>query len=289
MHDFTELDRNINLNKPENYHLSIQLMQDGLSFCILESYIGRYVGAKHHHFDKTLVFEVYLDKVAHMLETEPLLQNKFGSVALMVMDPNAFLIPGAVFNKTEVKTYFEINRELNELEEIHYNHIPCFDAYNVFAAHSELLNLFRNKYKGVGIFHQRTSMLNNKNMEAQTGLRIYVNNDPHFFDLVAVQDNKLIFCNAYTYVTENDFVYFFLNTFKQLRIDPNKGRVFIVGEVDKKARQITLLGKYIKPLEIGTVGEEFSHSPNLSHIAKPYYYNLYNLYRCVSLVEHTRG
>ncbi len=290
MHDFTELDRNINLNKPENYHLSIQLSPDGFSFCILETYIGRYVGVKHYHFKKSMYFDQYMENIYQIINTDPLLKCNYHSTSLMSVSDKALLIPEEIFEKDTVKEYFSVHEDLGELHELHYNYIPNFKTYNVFSQHHELLNLFRQSYHDVGIFHQWTSLLLKPDLE-ETILKTkaVVNFNDQFFDFVVIKENKLLLCNKYFYKNENDFVFYLLNVFKQLKIDSNECEIVIMGNTQEKNRYFELLGKFVTKYEISGPGDWYSYSPALKNISKPYFYNLYNLHRCVSLEESTEG
>ena len=288
MHDFTELDRKIDINKPEKYHISIQLQPDGFSFCILETYLKRYIGTQHYLIKEQIHFEDYLTNIDKILNTDPLLQPRYNSVSLMHTSKKAILVPDVLFNKEEVRIFFDINEQRDELEEIHYNHIPAFNTYNVFAVHHELLNLFRNKYKNTGIFHQWSSILSIKDLENTfPGSKAYIHFNKHYFDIVIVKDKRLLFCNSFDYKNENDFVFYVLNTFKKIKLELSDLEIIVIGDVYDKGKYFELLGKFVDSYEIGNVDEEFSYSPSLKNISKPNLYNLYNLYRCASLAENT--
>jgi len=288
MHDFTELDRNISLDKPEKYNLSIQLMRDGFSYSILETYIGRYVGAKHYQFRANMYFDDYLEKISRILSNDELLSTGYGGINLMVVSGKAILIPEDIFNEKDIKEHYILNENLEDLEEIHYNFIPYFKTYNVFSSHHELLNLFRSKYQDINIYHQRSSILNMKELEvSSSGLKIYVNFTTSFFDLIIVKENKLIFCNSFIYSSENDFIFYLLNTLKQLKLNDSGCEILIIGNIENKGRYFDLLRKFINDFEIGDMGDEFSFSPSLKNVSNPFLYNLYNLYRCVLLEANT--
>ena len=270
MHDFTELDRNIDLNKTENYHLSIQPTLDGFSFCLLETYIGRYVGTRHYQFKGNMHFDNYLNKVSRILNNDELLKHQFGSVSLNMVNQKAILIPKQVFDKTRVKKYFELNCPLGELDELHYNFNPFHKVYNVFSVHHELLNIFRSKYEKVGVFHQWTSLIGLKELEeAIEGSLAYINFNTGFFDIVIVRENKLLICNSYVHKNENDFVFYLLNVLKQLNIDKEDCAIKIIGNTADKGKYFDLLGRFVNKFEIGNIGDEFSFSPSLKNISGP--------------------
>ena len=288
MHDFTELDRNIDLNKPEKYHLSIQLGQDGFSFCILEKYIKRYVGIRHYQINDKLYFNDYLEKIRSIINEDNLLKLPYASVSLLFPTRKSILIPGDIFEKEEIKAYFDLNDDLDDLDEIHFNFIPLFNTYNVFAIHTDLLNIFRSNFKSLKLYHQWSSVLCSLELEnSKQGSCTLINFNSNFFDLIVVNEMKLIFCNSFEIKNENDFAFYLLNSLKNLDPEIKKSKILMIGNTSNKSKYFDLLNMYIKNFEIGDLTEEFSYSPALKNTVKPTFYNLYNIFRCELLEENT--
>ena len=73
---------------------------------------------------------------------------------------------------------------------------------------------------------------------------------PEEFDLVIIQQKKLLFFNSFSYKTPEDFLYYLLFTMEQLQLDTGETKVRVFGTVEEGDRLFDLCQEYIQHLSV---------------------------------------
>ncbi len=267
----------------DNHHLdiSIQTSLNGFSFAIYESTGKSYRAFKSLPFQNILMIEDFIDKVKELLDNENLLKLGFQKARILHLTQKSTLIPTEYFSPDKLKSYFEFNHTLNELDEIHYNYIEKIGAYNIFTVPSYFSGLIFKYYKQIHFFHQGTSLIEFAlNFFRSKERMILINLNPNFFDLLVCEENKLKLYNSFMYQNENDVIYFLLYIFKQFQLKPDEQSVYLCGEHMMDQNIVTELKNYIKEVRYLDTNNYFAKTPHLQKLNTSRYLNLFNLIRC---------
>ncbi len=279
MADFNLLDKLFTKNKTSSYHLSIQVDLEGFSFCVLDIEKDLYIALKKYPFDKIKDLENLVDRVDFLFKNDDILKNPYQSISFVYLSQKSTLVPDAFFDKENLKSYFEFNHSLDELDEIHFNHIPAIQAYNVFAIPNYLANQVYNEYNRVKFFHQATPFINSviKGFSQSSGIHINLNNN--FFDIVVKQNNKLKLYNTFLYKNETDLLYFLFYVIKQLNLDLDTILLTLCGEQSNKFIFFEAIKKYVPGIMFfEPVSPGFSSVFEKISVHK--FFNLFYLYNC---------
>jgi len=69
--------------------------------------------------------------------------------------------------------------------------------------------------------------------------------DNHF-EIIVLQENKLLFFNSFEYQTPQDFIYYVLFVYEQLKLDTNNDTLHVFGMIDNQSDLYALAYTYIK-------------------------------------------
>jgi hypothetical protein len=103
-----------------------------------------------------------------------------------------------------------------------------------------------------------------------------------FFDIACVEEGKLVLCNNFAYVNENDLLYYVLYIYNHLGLNVQTVPLYLSGDQSSRVSYFDQLKQYL-PLAA------YNHSTGLpglaaglSHIRKHKFHNLLNLQMCAS-------
>lgn len=234
------------LNNIIKKELSIQVSLNGFSFLIRSVSDNTMLAFKHHEFSHLHLVDELLRKVEHILASDKKLQSEFEKSTITYINQNATLVPDEFFNVDELKTIFEFNHNLNELDELHHNHIEEIKAHNVFSLPNYLTNIFYNKYKNIEFRHQASNLIKFGSSVIFDKYTILIGINSTFFDLVVFENKHLLLYNSFQYTNALDFIYFLLYAFNQLKIEPSTQNVYILGEASKNKALIQELKRNVR-------------------------------------------
>ncbi|RLD61743.1 MAG: hypothetical protein DRJ01_07380 [Bacteroidetes bacterium] len=277
------IDPNFSINNTFQYHISLQLMLKGFSFCIIDTSLQKYIALKHYKFEKISSYASSLNKLNEIFNNDELLYNKFKSVKLIFASQRETLVPLPLFSNEDIKKYFYFNQSEEKNEEVLYNKIKNSDAVNIFSIPTKFINFFNNKFDNITYYHQSTPFIENaliENKNQKFDYKVYVYNYEFFFDVIVISPQKLLFYNTFKYKNENDFAYYLMNIFEQLKLNPSQTPVYLMGDITKQSDCYNIIKKFITNIYFKKLSNSFDYSYVFNQIPEHYFFNMLNLYQC---------
>ncbi len=235
-------------NSPE-HTLSIRLLPDGFCFVVASLSEKRPLYFCHVTEAGKSVTQLFSEQL-NKLDS---LRRKYSEVIFLNDDKAYTLMPSAVFNESDKAAYWKFcaNGDPTDTKVIQDAMELC-DAVLLHNIPTTLANLLEERFPSIRYIH-RQSILSTRTMmrSKETGeesVGILMGRD--FFDLAVVKENALQMVNTFPRKDDEGFLYFTLNVFDQLKIDPYKAKVTMRGEVTEKSSATTKLAKYVSDITI---------------------------------------
>jgi len=211
-----------NINKTSSYHLSLQIGHFGYSDSMIDTIRRQYIALKHAPLEATKSDTIFYDQIKDAIKSDTFLSKNFKSVDFIFVSRKSTLVPSVYFDKSNLKKMVELNFQIADYEEIHFNKIKNPDAYNVFTIPSYITTLMVNAFPEVRFYHQSTSLIESNLLRSDTGAktRFALNIYDDFVDILGVKNSKLLFNTTNYYQTGADLVYIITNAMKQLNLKP---------------------------------------------------------------------
>lgn len=279
MLQFELLDETLDINKTQFYHLSIQAALDGFLFAILDPDASRYVGIKSYRFDKAIDPDQQYESILDIMEKDPFLQKAYLGVSCIHDESRSTLLPSALFERDHLKLYFEFNHVLNDLDELHFNHLKQADAYLVFPVYSEISNLYLKRWLNTRFFHQATPLIDVLT-SLGNGKLAGINFSGGHFDIAVVDNRQLKYHNNFRFRSEEDLVYFMLFVFDKLGMDQENTPVLLSGEIDKFSDRPAQIKRYFRKLSFQHAPGGFQYPSTFQKIQEHSLLNLLSIYHC---------
>ncbi|MEP2170624.1 DUF3822 family protein [Polaribacter sp.] len=237
---------NITLSNTKDTKLSIQFNLDGFSFCITNTAETLYF-ADYIFEEKQITPEKLLSKIEHIFKTDSILQKDFSSV-LVVHQNNLFtLVPNRFFNQNKLTEYLNFNIKTLATDYITFDDLPSIAAKNIFVPYVNINNyLFQNfgefEYKHhLTILIEKLIFIHNSKEK-----NVFVNVSNDNIDIVVLQNKQLIFSNSFYFETKEDFIYYILFTFEQLKLNVEEIELYFTGLIEKESEIYNITYQYIR-------------------------------------------
>lgn len=267
-----------------SYFLSIRSASDGLSFCVLDPVINTYIAYAFIPFKDNSKDHI---KTQELLITEKLLNLPYKKVLFMIESPHATLVPSALYDPSRKQELFSLNHSLYESDlQLEAQKIKMADAWNIFSVPKFLFHLIKNQFDSVSFYQQyspfiETCLLSVQNKTHENSINIDLHHN--FFDIVVMESRSLKMCNSFRFTNTNDFVYFVLFTFEQLKMSTENTKINLHGVYDRQNIYYQSLKNYLRQTKIAATSYhfEFSESLRIKESFKQEHHNLFNLAICV--------
>ena len=248
-----------NLNKK----LSIQVSLNGLSFCILNQQKNRIIYFKRLDFERQLDPVRLLSEIELIYEREEELKQPVDQVILLFNNALFSLVPEDMFDEDNASDYLKFNTKILKTDFIAFDGLKQ-NIINVYIPYANITNYFFDKY---GEFEYRHSLsvlidsLLSLPPDKET-TKVYLHSHLSSYELVVIENGKLVLANSFEYETKEDFLYYILFTAEQLKLDPLNIDLILLGDITKDSEEYKMAWNYVKNISFLGPFHPFSFEEN---------------------------
>jgi hypothetical protein len=248
MPDFIKADT-FDIEKTNQYKLSIQVSLNGFSFLAVQSSEKKIVACK------STPLNISTDKLIarHLkewLENEEFFRNDFQEVKIFIFTERFTIIPNDCdsdeFSQELVSVLFDLNDEYS----VKKNKVDDCNSHLYFPVHNDINEVLQLFFPKTRCFHPVYAILEIPMQPGKRNSSVIISFAKNFY-LIVKKNNKLILANPFQFSHKNDLVYNVINTFQQLETSRMETDLLIDGV--------------------------FSDNYEISELLKPYFENISSL------------
>ena len=255
--------------------MTIQHSLDGLSFVIFDTAENKFIALKHYHIsEKNISLETLL---IELQEKESWKLEDFKNVNILIDNNNNTFVPKDYFQEEMKENYLSL---LNiEHSNVLTDDINGSEIINVYSTQDKLT--FSNE--NIKTYHSSSILVKKLIKEFSSRnpeTRAFVNVKNNSYELIILNNDKLIFHNYFSFNTKEDFLYFLLFTFDQHNIDNESIPLYFLGFIEEKSSIVDLCSRYIRNIRFFNRDNDFNYINELNSVPYYYYYTLYSFTSC---------
>ncbi len=242
-----------NNNKQEKHtiiKMSIQVRLNGFSFCIINCNSNEILWFKKVDLGKECSPVQILEEIEKLYVEEEMLQQEFKEVGILFSNDLFTIVPATYFVEEEASTYLKFNTKILQTDVVAHDMLS-HDLVNVYIPYTNINNYFFDKYGEFEFQHNISvlieAVLAKKQVKPEA--QIYLNDYNNYYELVIVQNNKLLLANTFHYETKEDFIYYLLFTLEQLQLNPSEVDLWLLGSIVKQSENYEIAYTYIKNID----------------------------------------
>jgi Protein of unknown function (DUF3822) len=252
--------------------LAIQVATNGLSFCCfdtLNNTVKTIKTIKFNTFDTSIKTE---DLFADAFRENQELTVKYDEVIVIHNNNLSTFVPTALFDEEYLGSYLQYNTKVFETDFFAFDTIEKYDMNNVFIPYVNINNFFIEQFGSFNYKHANSILVSklldiSKNKDEK---KMFVHKNDYHFEIVVVQNQKLLLFNSFDYLTPEDFIYYILFTAEQLNLNPENFKLDLMGLIQENDEFYNIAYKYIRNVSLFDVNDlrwnnYFSEAENRQH------------------------
>ncbi|WP_179335121.1 DUF3822 family protein [Winogradskyella costae] len=242
--------------------LSIQINLNGLSFCILNRTLNAVEFLKTIPFEqKTTPVEV-LNHLKTELSNNTVFSEDFNAVLVIHQNELATLVPEELYNVEHKADYLKFNSKILRNDFITEDDISINKSVNIYVPYVNINNYIFDTF-GEFVYKHSSSVLIDSHLqhiETEEFPTVYLNINKTTVEVLVIEKNKLQLFNVFEYYSKEDFIYYILFVFEQLKLDVETTHIKLSGNVEKDDELYTILFTYVRHVDFVENNYKFSIS-----------------------------
>jgi len=245
--------------------LSIQINLNGLSFCILNRTLNTIEFLKTIPFEqKTTPVEV-LNHLKSELSSNTAFSEDFNAVLVIHQNELATLVPEELYNVEHKADYLKFNSKILRNDFITEDDISINKTVNVYVPYVNINNYIFDTFGEFVYKHSSSILIDShlQNIETKDEPIVYLNINKSTVEVLVIEKNKLQLFNVFEYHSKEDFIYYILFVFEQLKLDVETTTIELSGKVEKNDDLYTVLFTYVRHVNFVEKKYKFSISNDI--------------------------
>lgn len=258
------------------YNLSIRFQPDGLFFTVYDPETNKYIG-----FESALLSGI--PDLYRFIKEHDWLTRSFRKTLCIIPAPKYTIVPDALFIPHEAESYFSFVHELRNDEELASSHLLSADAFVIYSADIGYPEIIKDHFSQQTVIIPQVAALVEYVVPAsrnETGSSMTLGLNKNDFNLLLMENGRMVYCNSFSYTNAEDLAYYVIFVIDQLKVNAEKLKVNLCGEINHKPEVMRLLRKYIKTVEILRFGNQAQMSYALNELELQKYPDLFNPRLC---------
>lgn len=264
--------RTSNILEKSLKELSIQVSLSGLSFCVLDKASGKIEQLEKRLFNQPAHAESLVGELDTAMAELSLSKTAFSEVRVIHDNELSTLVPRSLFNENNLSDYLKFNVKILANDFIGYDELTGHDIFNVYVPYTNVNNHIFDMF-GTFEYKHTTSVLvetlMNKYHKTQSP-KVIVLVAPTCFDIVVISSKGLVLHNRYPYQTREDFTYYLLYTYEQLKLHPGEVPLTLYGDIQQNSGLYKMAYTYIRNVNFGEALSPYAYTAPLSKTYAPH-------------------
>jgi hypothetical protein len=225
------IDETLNINATDNYDLTLELSEEGVSFAVLDLLRDKYVMLRHYPHDDESVTTGR--RFAEIIEADDFLMRRYRKVFIIAPSLNATLIPAAVYENGLREDYFRFNFSTADCGVIVSNSLPFPDAVVLFSPSREVTESIPARWREISPWHHTKPLLSHVSAVCRTndGCYVHIHFEKDFVTVITAEKRNLTFCNSFATSSPQDGAYYLFSVMDRNGIRHDE-TIFVSGTVE---------------------------------------------------------
>lgn len=228
--------------------LALLVSLNGFSFACFDTISDKIIKLKSFHFNNfknsNSIEELFMEVFNQNTE----LSEKYDEIQIIHSNNLNTFVPVALFDHEFMGSYLQYNNKVFETDFFAFDTLEKFEMNNVYIPYVNMNNFFIDRFGSFDYKHAGTILVSklleySKNIDER---KMFVYCSETHFEIIVVQNQKLLFYNSFEYKTKEDFLYYILFTAEQLQLNPELFKLEFLGNIDQKSPLYEITYKYVR-------------------------------------------
>ena len=228
--------------------LNILVSLNGLSFYSKKTTLENTELLKNISFSNSQRAEKIEDLLIEVFNKNYELIQKYDDVVIIHSNNLCTFVPTELFDEDYLASYLQYKTKVFETDFFAFDELPKYHMNAVYIPYINMNNFFIDYY-GSFTYQHASSILVSKLLENSFDVEqkiMYVHVAENHFEIIIIQNQKLILYNSFDYKNAEDFIYYILFAAEQMQLNPDNLQLQLLGFIDESSDLFQICYKYIR-------------------------------------------
>lgn len=221
------------------------------------------------------------EEVIHSDFAKMLQESGTGKAVILIDNPVFTIVPDELYNEHDKNKYLLFTHSFQKNENIATDKLTKFNSQNVYWLPFHIKEFIDKHFFIYETKHSASVFLNFCLLRNRDQSAVYIYAGRKILYIVALKDEGLVLCNAYEYITKEDFVFLIMNVFLKLQFNQQETPLFIMGDLDNLSEFKTMVSKYIAKVEYLDRPAEYNYCKGIDDMPSYFSNILFTTFLCV--------
>lgn len=258
-----------NMNN-NNKSLSIRVCSNGLSFCTYAPGQEEPFEYKVADINHTISLAANLKQA---LLNEPMLQQSYQRVNVLIASPSFTTVPVAAFQKEDIESFYNLVFPKEKSKHVSYNVLRRSGIAIVFGLERSIYQLLLDDFPRARFYAAASTLIEffSEKSLIGNGKKMYAYLHDKEMTIYAFDQGRMLFVNTFAAKAVADMQYYILHVWKELGLDQIDDSLFIVGDQQQPAAELEEKIKYfLQHVDIIDRSEDFKDRLTKGNCLIPY-------------------
>ena len=229
--------------------LYIQVSLQQFSYCVKNQVNNQVMQFKSFALDPYKTIEQQLDV---FFDKEEALTQGYEDVLILHDNNLNTFVPSVLFDGNALGSYLQYNTKVFPTDYFDFDSVPQMQMENVYVPYVAFNNYFLDVFGSFTFQHINTNLVQHflSKSVSNDQVEFFVQIASNHFEIVLLQNKKLVFFNSYEYQTKEDFIYYILFVFEQLQLDAQTQLVQLFGVISEESELYQTVYKFVRHVQV---------------------------------------
>lgn len=252
--------------------LSLLVSPEGFSYAVLDTLNSKVLAVNDVVFSTNSDSNILEDSYSKALSENEALSEKYDEITVLHDNNLSCFVPTPLFDENAAGSYLQYNVKVFETDFFAFDSNETYQFNTVYVPYVNINNLLIDQFGSFDYKHSH-SVLVSKLLDASKNIddkKMFVHFQPNHFEIIVVQNQKLLLFNSFEYKTPEDLIYYLLFTAEQLLLNPESFNLEFLGNINEESEFFKIAYKYIRNVSLFDVTDYqakngFSENENRAH------------------------
>lgn len=252
-----------------NKSLSIRLTPNGLSFCTFSPQADSPFHYMEYDVQPTISMAANL-KAA--LQNEPILKDQYQRVNVLITNPHTTFMPVNEFKAERIDDIYRYNFPKDHSQRVTYNILRRSGLAIIFSIDKVIYQLVADEFPRARFYASASTLIeyfSNRGVQENRSI-MYAYLYGRSVTLYAFANEQMTWSTSFDINTTQDAIYYILNAYAQLDLDPLDIPLHIVGDTGRENDLQAQIQNFIKDVKVDEQQENFRTLITQGNTAIPY-------------------
>ncbi len=219
------------------------------------------------------------DQLHALFAKHEILSDSFEDIIVLHDSNLNTFVPTAIFDETAMGSYLQYNTKVFSSDFFAFDALANQTINNVYIPYVQINNVLFDKLGAFTYQNINTALVEHiiERAANSTEIEVYAYVQKDHFELVVTQAGQLLLFNSFLYATAQDFIYYLLFVYEQLKLDPENIRLKLMSRIEKEDALFEQAYTYIRHVDLLEENTRIAPSLLLHYQVPKQHYILFHL------------